>query len=179
MVPPGFVKPTKLLSSSERQAIYDANPEVRTLRDKVDDLMELTNEASTKFQTSEIQGAEPALRRCAQTAGALLKSMESYRPKPYSEPTDVQQVVMVMFVDCATCLSQVLLYTATLKEMLNSPMEALLLYQACLPQSDSIGDKESSFTCRVGVGNCHRALGQFEKAIDILRLEYGTAQIER
>jgi tetratricopeptide (TPR) repeat protein len=179
-LPPAFpVKPTKMLSSDQRSEVYSANPEIRDLRSQVDDLIEATNSASNLFQTSQVTLAEKKLRACSQTAGALLKSMEKHRPSKYTEPTDLQQVVMVMFVDAATCLSTVLLNMATLKEMLSSPREALLLYQACLPQCESIGDTENAFACRVGVANCHRALGQCERAIDILKNELQMARVNK
>jgi tetratricopeptide (TPR) repeat protein len=48
-----------------------------------------------------------------------------------------------------------------------------------LRSSQAHQDHSTAFTCRVGIGNCYKATGQLQKAIDVLTLELEFAKTQR
>ena len=102
-----------------------------------------------------------------------------FKPAPGQDISPEQQLTMSLFIDISGALAQALTSLGTLKEMTGSPREAMILYQGALPQCEVMNDTGAAFTCRVGIGNCHRALSEFERAIQILKLELETARVQR
>ena len=161
-----------------RAELYKQNPELRQLRDKVDDCIELVNDGNDALYTSPAK-AEGKLRAATNLASSLLTSIAKHKPPPHTTPTPLQQVVMSLFFDITHTLTHALTSLGSLKEMTGSAREALVMYQTALPQCEAHEDHSTAFTCRVGIGNCYKATGQLQKAIDVLALELEFARTQR
>jgi len=173
----GFKEP-KALSPSELAALYQRNSNARLLRDRVDDIIELVNEGNDLISMSP-HAAERKLQTASSMASGILSKIDQFKPARGQDISPEQQLTMSLFIDISGALAQALTSLGTLKEMTGSPREAMILYQGALPQCEVMNDSGTAFTCRVGIGNCHRALHQFERAIQILKLELETARIHR
>ncbi len=167
----------KALTPMELQELLSSSSEARSLRDKVDQVTNMTNEGNHLMSCNRINAAQKTFQEAASEASALLSAMESHRPKPHSEVTKLQKLVMTLFVSTAHALSSAMTSLAQIKEMSGSAREALIMYQCALPQCEAVQDVEQAFACRVGVGTCHIALKEFERAINVLTLEHETAKI--
>ncbi|GMH84731.1 hypothetical protein TrVE_jg5251 [Triparma verrucosa] len=173
----GFVAPEPL-TPMELSELYKTNVNARLLRDKVDDIIELVNEGNELLYSSP-GSASAKLKLASSTASKILSQIDKFKPKRGEPVTPEQQLTMSLFVDVSGALSQALTSLGTIKEMTGSPREAILLYQGALPQCEVMNDVQGAFTCRVGIGNCHKALGEFERAIQILKLEHETARANK
>ena len=176
----GFSSNTPLqpLLPSELAALYQSNSNARLLRDRVDDIIELVNEGNEHVNTLPLT-AERKLKTASAMASQILAKIDQFKPTPGQDITPEQQLTMSLFVDVSGALAQALTSLATIKEMIGSPREAMILYQGALPQCEVMNDAATAFTCRVGIGNCHKALNQLDRAIEILKLELETARINR
>ncbi|GMH86608.1 hypothetical protein TL16_g10602 [Triparma laevis f. inornata] len=171
----GFVAP-KPLTPMQLSSLYKTNVNARLLRDKVDDIIELVNEGNELLYSSP-GSASAKLKMASSTASKILSQIDKFKPKRGEPVTPEQQLTMSLFIDVSGALSQALTSLGTIKEMTGSPREAILLYQGALPQCEVMNDTQGAFTCRVGIGNCHKALGEYERAIQILKLECETARL--
>lgn len=170
MFPPSDLKFT-------RQEIQESfnSPLCRTLRDALDAATDDLNAGLSSMSSSPALSTK-LLGQASSRAASVLQDMDAHKPTDANIRSAAQHCIMNLFVDVSRVLCRAMCALGQLKEMQGSAREALLLYQASLPQCESLQDKTFASQCRVGIANCYRSLGENSKCVDLLTLELQTCE---